>query len=584
MSTLPPIDPLIMDRINAWLNGPYDESSKNEIRTLLKQDPKALIDAFFTDLTFGTGGLRALMGVGTNRLNIYTIQIATQGLANYLLSQKKGPLSVLIGFDSRHHSHTFALETARVLAGNGIHAYLLKELRPTPYISFATRHLRCDAGVMITASHNPKEYNGYKVYWKDGAQVVPPHDTGIIAEAKKIRSLAQVKRSCESPHIEILDSTLDAAYLEAIRPLQHFPDQNKKEGSSLKIVYTSFHGTGITMVPKALRDWGFTQIHFVDKQIIPDGDFPTLQFPNPEYKETLELGTDQLLKTQSDILFATDPDADRMGTVVIHQGKPVILTGNETAAICVDYLCSVMSQLKTLPAKGAFVTTIVTTELLKEIASHYKQACIEVLTGFKYIGEKIHLWETEPNGYQFIYGAEESYGCLLGTHARDKDAIIASCLLAEIALFNKKQGKTLIDRLHEVYQNYGIYRERQQSINFNPGKAGMDAMSAFMKKLRQHIPQSLGGQPVIYSEDYLTVKRTYNASNQTEPLNLPISDVLLFRLKDQSKVIVRPSGTEPKIKIYVSTSQKKFSSIAEGLAICDQRLDQLLLTLQNELR
>ncbi|MBY0528884.1 MAG: phospho-sugar mutase [Rhabdochlamydiaceae bacterium] len=575
---------MIMDRVNTWLTGPYDESSKNEIRFLLENDKQALVDAFYTDLTFGTGGLRALMGVGTNRLNAYTIQIATQGLANYLLAQKKCPLSVLVGFDSRHNSQEFALETARVLAGNGIRVYLLSELRPTPFISFACREKKCDAAVMITASHNPKEYNGYKVYWSDGAQVVPPHDTGIIKEVEKLTSIAQVKRSgSKDPLIETSDFSLDEAYLRAIRPLQHFPEQNKNEGSTLQITYTSFHGTGITMVPKALRDWGFTSIHIVDEQCIPDGNFPTLKFPNPEYKETLQLGMEKLISTHSDILFATDPDADRMGVVVMHKSAPVILTGNETAAICVEYLCDVMKEQDTLPKNGAFVTTIVTTELLKTIAEDHNQTCIEVLTGFKYIGEKIHLWETMQNSPKFIYGAEESYGFLLGTHARDKDAIIASCLLAEIALHAKKQNKTLIDLLHQIYNRYGFYREAQLSIPFHPGKAGMDAMQALMTRLRAHLPHEIASKSVIYVEDYLTKTRTYLKTGKQEPLDLPISDVLLFRLDDKSKVIIRPSGTEPKVKVYLSTFVSQAPSIAEGLKLCDTKIEHLTQTLKNEL-
>ncbi len=585
MPALPSIDPAIMGRVNIWLNGPYDDASKAEIRTLLSTNPEALIDAFYTDLTFGTGGLRALMGIGTNRLNAYTIQMATQGLANYLLSQKKCPLSVVIGFDSRHHSKEFAEETARVLAGNGIHVYLLSELRPTPYISFACRYKKCDAAVMITASHNPKEYNGYKVYWSDGAQIVPPHDTGIIEEVEKIASIAQVKRAEEThPLIEHVDSSLDDAYIKAIESLQHFPHENQTQGSTLKIAYTSFHGTGITMVPKALKSWGFSSIHYVDDQIIPNGDFPTLTFPNPEYKEALKLGIETLISTKSDILFATDPDADRMGVVVMHNGSPVILTGNEVAAICVDYLCTVMKEQGTLPSNGAFVTTIVTTELLKAICTHFNLKIFEVLTGFKYIGELIHLWETTPNSPQFIYGAEESYGGLFGTHARDKDAIVASCLLAEISLHAKMKGKTLVDCLHHIYAMYGIFREAQISIPFQPGKAGMDAMKALMARLRTQLPKEIAGQEVVYVEDYLSHIRTYLGEKTSEKLSLPSSDVLLFRLKDDSKVIIRPSGTEPKVKIYLSTALKGAPSIQEGLKSCDQKIETLTQALKHEIK
>ncbi len=584
MSNKTSIDPAIMSRIDTWLNGPYDAAAKAEIRTKLENDPQSLIDAFFTDLSFGTGGLRGLMGVGTNRLNKYTIQIATQGLANYVLLQNKKNPSVFIGFDSRHHSQEFAQEAACVLAGNGIHVYLLPELRPTPYISFGCRYKKCDAGIMITASHNPKEYNGYKVYGNDGAQVVHPHDTGIMQEVAKVKTLSQVKLApLNDPHIEIVDLALDVAYLNAIRSLQHFPKENHAQGSTLAIAYTSLHGTGITIVPQALKDWGFTNLHYVEKQVKPDGDFPTVHFPNPEYKEALQLGIQKMEEKFADILIANDPDADRIGIVAMHQGKPVILNGNETASICVDFLCEVLKLQNKAPKNGAFVTTIVTTELLKTIAKAHQFNCFEVLTGFKYIGEKIHEWELKKDSFQFIFGAEESYGYLLGTHARDKDAIIISCLIAEIALYAKRQKQTLVDRLHAIYKRNGIYREEQFSINFKPGKSGMEEMSKLMEKLRTHLPKEICGQPVIEIEDYQSRIRTHLQTKKTEPLDLPKSDVLLFRLQDQTRLVIRPSGTEPKIKIYASVSLKEFASIDKGIALCDKKLDDLIKGVQNDL-
>ncbi len=581
MYNAPSINPEIMSRIQAWLSGPYDEATKTEIRTKLANDPQSLIDAFFADLSFGTGGMRGLMGIGTNRLNQYTIRMATQGLANYLLLHNKQKLSVFIGFDSRHHSQEFAKEAACVLAGNGIRAYLLPELRPTPYISFGCLYKKCDAGIMITASHNPKEYNGYKVYGNDGAQVVHPLDTGIMQEVAKVRSPTQVKQApLNDPLIEIVDLVLDAAYLHAIRPLQHFPKQNHSEGKSLTIIYTSLHGTGITIVPQALKDWGFTNLHFVDAQIKPDGDFPTVDFPNPEYPEALALGIKKMTEIQSDILIANDPDADRIGIVAMHEGNPITFNGNETAAICVDYLCEVLSPP---PPKGAFVTTIVTTELLKKIAMAHHFDCFEVLTGFKYIGEKIHQWEQNKDARQFIFGAEESYGYLLGTHARDKDAIIISCLIAEIALYAKREKKTLVDRLHQIYKRYGIHREKQHSLNFKPGKEGMEEMSRLMSKLRFHLPQTIAGQTVVEIEDYASLQKTDVSTGKTEKINLPQSDVLLFRLQDQTRLVIRPSGTEPKIKIYASTSLQAPSNMAQGIAQCDAKLDQLIQSLQHDL-
>jgi phosphoglucomutase/phosphomannomutase len=571
------ITPEIQKRIDYWLNGPFDQRTKEDVRTLMKGNPQALIDAFFADLTFGTGGMRDLMGVGTNRLNIYTIRQATQGLANYLKKEGKAPLSVVIGFDSRHHSQEFAGEAARVLAGNGIKVHLLPELRPTPYISFACRFMHASAAINITASHNPADYNGYKVYWSDGAQVVPPHDVGIVKEVEAIKDFSQVKLAdLSSPLIHKIDLSLDDEYLKAIDPLQHVPEQNHAQGHSLKIVYTSLHGTGITIVPKALNRWGFTSVETVKKQCIPDGDFPTVKFPNPEYKETLSLGTAQLEHSHSDILIANDPDADRIGIVAMHKGKPIALNGNQMAAICIDYICRMLTDKNKMPQKGAFVTTIVTTELLKAIASSYHKECFEVLTGFKYIGELIHRWETEPNGYQFIFGAEESYGCLLGTVARDKDAIIASCLIAEIALDAKLQGQTLIDKLNQIYQRYGVYCEEQISINFQPGKEGMDQMKALMERLRAFPHRDIASIPVVYVEDYQKRERLYLEGGKKEELSLPKSNVLLYRLKDQSRLVIRPSGTEPKIKIYGAVSKKEISSVENGTKACNAQLELLL--------
>lgn len=586
MVTQPNISSDIQRRVNYWLTGPFDEKTKEEVRLLQEKNPQGLIDAFFSDLSFGTGGLRGIMGPGTTRMNVYTVRLATQGLANYLRKEnQKGKLSVLIGFDSRHHSHEFAQEAARVLAGNGIHVYLLSELRPTPYISFACRFKRANAAIMITASHNPKEYNGYKVYWSDGAQVVAPHDVGIVQEADQLTDLSSVKLAeLSDPLIEIVSTDLDTEYLKAIAPLQHFPKENHAQGSSLKIVYTSLHGTGITIVPKALKEWGFSSIHLVDNQVTVDGEFPTVKFPNPEYKETLQLGIEHLEKTRSDIVLATDPDADRIGVVVHHQGKSVLINGNEMAAICVEYLCEILPKVGKMPAKGAFVTTIVTTELLKKIAEANHTVCFEVLTGFKYIGEKIHLWETFKNGYDFIFGAEESYGYLLGTHARDKDAIITSCLIAEIALYAKLQGHTLIDRLHRIYAKYGIFREKQVSLNFNPGKEGMEQMSHMMQTLRKNPPKEIGGQAVVCIEDYETGSRTFIDSKKTELLTLPQSDVLLFRLHDKTRLVIRPSGTEPKIKIYGGCSMETFSSIENGIAECDRRLDLFIDALKTPVK
>lgn len=572
------LDLEMQKRVDAWLTGPYDKDTKATIQSMIKNDPEALKDAFYANLSFGTGGMRGLMGVGTTRMNLYTVRIATQGLANYLNKQPKtrDRHYVFIGFDSRHHSQEFAQTAAEVLAANQIGVYLLPELRPTPFISFGTRQKQCSAGIMITASHNPKQYNGYKVYWSDGGQVVAPHDKGIVQEVNAIQSIDQVKIvPLNHPLIEILDLSLDLDYLSAIHKLPLNAAENKKVGNALKISYTPLHGTGIKLVPRALKDWGFTNIHLVGAQIVPDGNFPTVKSPNPEYKETLEMGIQDLLAMQSDVLIATDPDADRMAVTVLHQGKAEILNGNEIASICAEYICSTLKQQNRMPKNGAIVTTIVSSDLIPAIAKKQNVACIEVLTGFKYIGEMIHQWETSKE-YTFLFGAEESYGYLIGTHSRDKDAVVSSCLIAEIALLKKVEGKTLVDFLHEIYQRYGIYREKQLTIDFKPGIEGMNEMKILMDKLRQHPPASLLGSSLEVLEDYETKERLFIETKQKQTLTLPKSNVLLLQFKDESKLVIRPSGTEPKLKFYARVRKKEFSSIKEGVKAADDQLDALL--------
>ena len=576
-------DPEIEKRIAAWQKAPFDEETQKAVKDLAENDPKGAEDAFYTLLTFGTGGLRGIMGPGTNRMNRYTVRMATQGLANYLL-QHFSQANVVIGFDSRNRSEEFAKESARVLAANSIHVYLIKELRPTPYISFACREKKCQAAINITASHNAAIYNGYKVYWADGGQIVPPHDTGIIDEVKKITDLSQVKvAAINDPHIELIESDFDEKYYQAIHPLQLFPKENQEEGSTLKITFTPVHGTGITLLPEALKRWGFTNLNIVKAQIHPDGDFPTVKVPNPEFKETLQLGIDQMLQTESNILLATDPDADRLAIVVNQQGVPHILSGNQIAELCTHYICEVLSKKGTLPKNGAFVTTIVSTDLVKVIAEAHQMICFEVLTGFKYIAEKILQWEEGKGNYHFLFGAEESYGYLVGTYARDKDAVSASCFLTEIALWAKKQGMTLLDMLHDIYTKYGVFLEKQLAINFEPTKAGMEKMKSLMAELRNNLPKTFCGQTVEIIEDYKTRKRHNLKTKKEEPLTLPISDVLLFRLADQTKVVIRPSGTEPKIKIYAGVRQKEFTSVEAALKSCDTRIDELLSTAKQDL-
>ncbi|HSX04821.1 MAG TPA: phospho-sugar mutase [Rhabdochlamydiaceae bacterium] len=556
--------PDVQNRIKQWLEPPFDRATQEAVQQMIKTNPKDLLDAFSSTLGFGTGGMRALMGPGTTRMNIYTVRLATQGLANYIRKQSKAKErhTVFISYDSRHHSELFAHEAASVLAGNGIAVLLTREIRPTPYVSFGLRHDECIAGIMITASHNPKEYNGYKVYWSDGGQVVPPHDQGIIAEVNAISSLDQVHSApLTSPLITLVELSLDLDYLAAIHKVQLNIAENKRVGNSLKITYTPVHGTGIKLVPRALKDWGFSNINLVGAQSVIDGNFPTVKVPNPEYAETLHLGVEQLMNSGSDILLATDPDADRVAVATMHHGKAYILNGNEIASICVEYICQTLTEQKKMPKNGAVVTTIVSTDMIRTICKAYGCSCIEVLTGFKYIGECIHKWELSHE-HKFLFGAEESYGYLIGTHSRDKDAVVSACLLAEIALFMKVEGRTLLDFLYDIYKKYGIFREKQLTVDF-PGQ--QEKIRAAMQKLRANPPKTILNEKVAVLEDY---QKGFNG--------LPKSDVLLFRLEDESKLVVRPSGTEPKLKIYAGVRLKSFPSLQEGIVQCDQKLDLLL--------
>lgn len=547
----------IETRIASWLEGPFDPQTKAEIRRLQKENRQALTDAFFKDLSFGTGGMRGIMGVGTNRINVYTIRMATQGLANYIKMQSKKNHKVFIGYDVRHNSRLFAEETAKVLAGNGIEAIFSKEICPTPLVSFACRHLHCSAAVMITASHNPPQYNGYKVYWNDGCQVVPPHDVGIMEEVKKIKNLDQI---CLGNRYEESGNEIDIAYLQELKKLQMLPMLAK---TPLKIVYSNLHGTGIRLVPKALKEWGYADVSLVEKQMTLDGNFPNAMSPNPEEEKALALGSEQLLKEHGDILIATDPDADRIGVVVRNKEKTLRITGNQFACLALYHICTTLRSKNQLPSNAAFIKTIVTTELFRAIAESFQATCFDVLTGFKYIGEQITLWEKENNGKHFIFGAEESYGCLFGTFVRDKDAVIASCLIAEVAAAAKKEGLNLADRLNALYAKYGVYREALVSLNFPDSKEGIEKMQNIMKGLRENPPLAIAGLSVVSVEDFLPGTQ------------LPPSDVLRYWLKDQSKIVIRPSGTEPKIKIYIEVKEAPDKDVDGAIARCDGKLREL---------
>lgn len=578
------LDETTKQNVERWLTENYDEDTKNQIRELLKNNPQEVIDSFYTNLSFGTGGLRGIMGVGSNRMNPYTVRAATQGLANYLNKQLKKEISVLIGYDSRINSRLFAEETAKVLAANGIHAYLFEDLRPVPLISFGCRLKKCDAAVMITASHNPPQYNGYKVYWNDGGQVLPPHDQGMITEVNQITDTTQVKTTLLThPLITTVGSEIDEAYIKAISTLQLYPEKNQEFGKTLTITYSSLHGTGITMVPKLLASWGFTQLHLVEKQKIPDGHFPTTPYPNPEEHAALKLGVEVMLETNSDLLLATDPDADRVGVVVNHHRNAIFLNGNQVACLCLEHICQGMKEQNKLPKKPAFVKTIVTTELFKAIAEGFGIPCFDVLTGFKYIAEKIHQWEQSPDGYQFIFGGEESYGYLLGTNSRDKDAVVSCALICEVALQAKLEKKTLVDKLNELYKKYGVYREKLFSLDLEESKAGKEQTKRIMQELRSSPPKTLLGTTILSIDDYQTSISTTLSNGKTTPLTLPKSNVLVFHLADDTKLVIRPSGTEPKIKLYCLTQNHHFYTLDEGIEHCDVLADEYLKTLKNQL-
>jgi phosphoglucomutase/phosphomannomutase len=570
-------DSLTQQNINSWLSGDYDEETKNTIKKLLKENPKEILDAFYTHLTFGTGGLRGVMGVGSNRMNRYTVGAATQGLANYINKQRSFSEghSVIIGYDSRHHSREFAEEAATILASNDICVYIYKELRPLAMVSFGSRYKKCNAAIMITASHNPPEYNGYKVFWSDGSQVLPPHDMGIIQEVEKITSPSQVlKQKATKLNIQWIDTEIDDAYLATTDSLQNYRTDNLNHGNSVKVVYTSLHGTGITMVPEILNRWGFSQLFFVEDQVIPDGNFPTVHYPNPEESAALTLGKQRLFELEADLLIATDPDCDRIGVVVKHHKDLFTFTGNQIACLCLAHLCEAFSSQNRMPANAAFIKSLVTTELFQSICDSYHKPCFNVLPGFKYIAEKIREWEIQSNGLKFIFGAEESYGYLYGTHAGDKDAVIISALICEAALQAKKNYITLADKLFDLYRKHGYFHEKLLSLKFEESKRGRDQINQGIAKIQATPPEIIGGVKVKYIEDFHRSLKMDIATGQSESLPYPQTSMIIFWLEDGSKLVIRPSGTEPKIKIYCGIYHKNFTTYEAEYQVCEAKAHQ----------
>jgi len=549
-----------LERAQKWLDGNFDPATKKEVERMMKEDPKELSESFYRTLEFGTGGLRGIMGVGTNRMNIYTVGMATQGLANYLKRQFAGrPVSVAVAHDSRNNSDLFARTTADIFAANGFTVYLFEALRPTPELSFAIRHLHCQSGVVITASHNPKEYNGYKAYWEDGAQVVAPHDRNIIDEVNKIESVDQVKWHGEGGRIVTIGEDVDKAYLDAVASVTLSPEAVKKFGD-VSIVYTPIHGTGITLVPKALEMCGFRNITVIEEQSTPDGNFPTVVSPNPEEASALKLALERAEKIGADLVIATDPDADRIGIAVRDdKGRMVLLNGNQTGAILTYYLLTRWKELGKLKGKEFIVKTIVTTELIAEIARSFGVEYYDVLTGFKFIAGVIRDNEGKK---QYIGGGEESYGYLTGDFVRDKDAVSASVLVAETMAWAKGQGMSLWQLLEAIYRRYGYYKEGMVSIT-RQGKDGAEAIAKMMSDMRSNPPKRLGSSAVVTLKDYQLREETDLKSKAKRPIGLPVSNVLQFITEDGSKVSVRPSGTEPKIKFYFGVREP----LAEGADI-----------------
>ena len=539
----------------AWLADPYfDEATKEELKSIAK-DENEIKERFYAELEFGTAGLRGVIGAGLNRMNIYTVRKATQGLANYILKVGAGNRGVAIAFDSRRMSPEFADEAALCLAANGIRAYVFESLRPTPELSYAVRTLNCIAGINITASHNPPEYNGYKVYWEDGAQITPPHDTGIMAEVKAVTDFNTVKTmektAAETAGLyQVIGKEIDDSYIAKLKEQVKNPEAIKQVGKDITVVYTPLHGTGNIPARRVLKEIGFDNVYVVPEQELPDGEFPTVSYPNPEAAEAFELALKLAKEKDADLVLATDPDADRLGVYVkdTKSGEYITLTGNMSGCLLAEYEISQTKEKQGLPADGALIKTIVTSNLADAIAKYYGIRLIEVLTGFKYIGQQILGFENSGKG-TYLFGFEESYGCLIGTHARDKDAIVATMALCEAAAYYKTKNMTLWDAMLAMYERYGYYKDDVKSVSLK-GIEGLAKIQSIMESLRGQCPETIGDYKVLSMRDYKLDKVTDLATGQVTGTGLPSSNVIYYDLSDDAWLCVRPSGTEPKIKLY----------------------------------
>lgn len=552
------MDPVIQAKIDTWLSVSFDQATRNEITRLQKENPADLADAFYKNLEFGTGGLRGIMGVGTNRMNKYTVGMATQGYANYLKQCFK-EVKVAIAHDSRNNSRFFAETAANVFAANGIKVYLFEDMRPTPELSFAIRTLDCQGGVVCTASHNPKEYNGYKAYWDDGSQLVPPHDKNVINEVDKIASVDEVKWSLPTgqagggeANITLIGKDLDEQYMSMLKGLSVYPEVIAKN-SDMKIVYTSIHGTGIKLVPPVLENFGFKNVHIVKEQAVPDGNFPTVVYPNPEESEAMSLGLKLAAQLDADILCGTDPDADRLAIgVKDSHGKWVLMNGNQTAVLAFNYMMEARKVKGLTQPNDMVITTIVTTPMIDAIAAGNGVNCYRVLTGFKWIAELIRQKEGREN---YIIGGEESFGLMIGDKIRDKDGVSAVALLCEMAAYEKEKGRSLYEKMIGLYVQYGLYKEQLISIT-KKGMDGQQQIAAMMESYRNNPLKNINGSAVVKLLDYELRKGTNPQTGEEWAIDLPRSNVLQFILEDGSSISARPSGTEPKIKFYFSVNTK----------------------------
>lgn len=562
-----------------WCTSPiFDDATKAELKSLEGNEDE-IFDRFYRELEFGTGGLRGVIGAGTNRMNFYTVGKATQGLANFINKQGAAAKGVAIAFDSRRMSPEFADTVACVLAANGIKAYIFDSLRPTPELSFALRTLGCTAGIVVTASHNPPEYNGYKVYWEDGAQITAPKDAQIIGEVNAIKDYAEIKKMTteaakEAGLYEVIGKEIDDKYMEALKKLVLHPEAIKQMASSLKIVYTPLHGTGNVPVRRVLKELGFEQVTVVPEQELPDGNFPTVSYPNPEDKKAFALALDLAKKVDADLVLATDPDADRLGVYAkdTKTGEYKVFTGNMSGMLICEYEMSQKKALGILPANGALVTTIVSSNMAQAVAKEYGMKFIECLTGFKYIGEQIKFFE-QTGSNEYVFGFEESYGCLVGTHARDKDAVVAVMALCEAAAYYKTQGITLWDQMLNIYNKYGYYKEDLFTMTFK-GADGAKKMQDMMDAYRKNTPKQVGAYKVLRLRDYKNDVITDLATGETAPTGLPKSNVLYFELENDAWFCVRPSGTEPKIKFYAGIKGTSLEDSAK-------KLDELMEAIKN---